>query len=187
MDSKRELTVLLNRINCGDAAAESEAFEKVYNDLRKTAHRLMRTEGSAHTLQPTALVNEAYLRLVEQSGTDYQNRQHFFAIAARVMRRVLVDGARARLAEKRGGASRAIEWDDNMESPASHSNQEIVELDQALSQLAMADARAAQVIEMRVFGGYELQEVADTLKTSLATVKRDLVFAKAWLSAQGYV
>jgi RNA polymerase sigma factor (TIGR02999 family) len=187
LKDQNEITILLNRIRQGDEAAEAQAFAQIYDDLRKAAHRMMRYESSGHTLQPTALVNEAYIRLVRQADADFQNRKHFFAIAARVMRRVLVDNARARMADKRWGGQLAVDSKtDEIESPAASSNLELVELDQAITELAKTDSRAAQVLEMRVFGGFELQEIADLLQTSLATVKRDLVFSRAWLSSQGY-
>jgi RNA polymerase sigma factor (TIGR02999 family) len=140
----------------------------------------MKGERAGHTLQTTALVNEAYLRLIEVEQVQWQNRAHFFAMAARLMRRILVDAARSRLHQKRGGGTPMLSLDETLVLPASP-GKELVALDDALTALAELDSRKAHVVEMRFFGGLNIDESAEALHVSRDTVKRDWAFAKLWL------
>jgi RNA polymerase sigma factor (TIGR02999 family) len=175
-----EVTQLLSQYHGGDGDAFEKIFSLVYEELRRTAAGMMRSESSNATLQATALVHETYIRLLDQRRLALTNRGQFFAIAARFMRRILVDAARARYASKRGGDEIRVDFTQNLMAPSSDGSQ-IVEIDEALTQLAKQDERCAQIVEMRYFGGYENEEIAEILNISIATVKRDLTFAKAWL------
>lgn len=179
-DSAQNVTRLLRNWSQGDENAASELFPIVYEELRRLARRYMRDERSEHTLQPTALIHEAYLRLVDQRRAQWQNRAHFFAVAAQMMRRILVDYARGRAYQKRGGACSNLPLEENVVI-APERSQEIVALDSALERLAAIDARKARVVELRYFGGLETQEIADVLGISAVTVTRDWKMAKAWL------
>lgn len=175
-----EVTQLLTRYHGGDGEAFEEIFALVYDELRRTAAGMMRSESTNSTLQATALVHETYIRLLDQQRVALNNRGQFFAIAARFMRRILVDAARARHASKRGGEDVRVDFTQNLIA-ASNDGSQIVEIDEALTQLAKQDERCARIVEMRYFGGYENEEIAEIMQISLATVKRDITFAKAWL------
>jgi RNA polymerase sigma factor (TIGR02999 family) len=183
------LTLLLNRMQQGDSAAATAAAEAVYDELHRIASRQIRRERRNHTLEATSLVNEAYLRLVGGQALELRNRAHFFAVASRQMRRVLVDHARAGNAAKRGSGARRITLDvsrDISHAGVSHAvaqthHIDVVELDEALTALGRVDARAAQVVELRFFGGHSDQEAAETLGVSPNTVRRDWEFARSWL------
>ena len=178
--SQQRVTELLEKWSGGDDAALSELAPLVYQELRRLAHRQMGGERADHTLQTTALVNEAYLRLADQSNLNWQNRAHFFAVAARAMRRILVSYARSQRSEKRGGGALKIELDEAaLVSPEESS--EIVDLHEALERLATLDSRKAQVVELKYFGGLNYDEMAEVLKISPITARRDWRFAKAWL------
>jgi len=178
--SQARVTDLLTRWSDGDDAALTELTPLVYEELLRLAHHHMGGQRSNHTLQTTALVNEVYLRLADQSNPRWQNRAHFFALAARAMRRILVSYARAQRSEKRGGGSVKIELDEAaLVSP--EESKEIVELHEALERLATLDSRKAQVVELKYFGGLSYDEMAEVLKISPVTVRRDWRFAKAWL------
>jgi len=155
----------------------------VYNELRRLAQRYMRNERPNHTLQPTALVHEAYLRLVGQRAVSWQGRAHFFGVAAQLMRRVLVDHARAQHAEKRGGNESRVELDEAL-APSKEKTVELLALDEALNRLAKRDPRQARIVEMRFFGGLSEEETARVLDVSTRTVKRDWTVARAWLYNQ---
>lgn len=155
----------------------------VHNELRRLARRHMGRERLGHTLQPTALVNEAYLRLLEIKQIEWQDRDHFFAVAARLMRRILVDSARARQAQKRGDGIRPVSLEDVL-SPQSHHHDGLLELENALQKLEEMDPRKARVVELRFFTGLSVEEAARVLGVSTRTVKRDWLFAKAWLSSE---
>lgn len=155
----------------------------VYEELHRMASRCLAGERADRTLQTTALVNEAFLRLVDVQRVNWQNRAHFLAMAARLMRRVLVDAARARLAEKRGGDLVRVTLDETLFA-AGHRAAELVSLDDALQTLVEFDARKSRVVELRFFGGLSLEETAETLGVSTKTVTRDWDFAKAWLHRQ---
>ena len=178
--SPHDVTQLLVAWGKGDRAARDELMPLVYEELRRLAHRYMDRERVDHTLQTSALVNEAYLRLIDQKDVHWQNRAHFFGIAAQMMRRILVDYARKRGFAKRGGDMRAVPLDDVMiVSPERAS--EVVALDDALKCLAERDPRKSQIIELRFFGGLSIEETAEVLGVSPGTVMRDWTFAKAWL------
>jgi len=167
----------------GDEAALEQLMPLVYDELRRIAGRYMKGERPGHTLQATALVNEAYLRLVEIRRVQWQNRAQFFGIAARSMRRILVDAARARRSQKRGGGVHEITLDEALvvaEEPAPA----LVALDDALDALKALDARKERVVELRYFGGLTVAETAEVLQVSPETVMRDWDFAKAWLSRE---
>jgi RNA polymerase sigma factor (TIGR02999 family) len=171
---------LLLAWNRGEDAALDALLPLVYDELRRLASHYMRRERDDHTLQATALVNEAYLRLIEVRKVQWQNRAHFFAMAARVMRRILVDAARARGYQKRGGGARVLSLDEALIVPV-EPDQDLVALDDALTALAEIDARKSQVVEMRFFGGLNIDETAEALHVSRDTVKRDWNMAKLWL------
>jgi RNA polymerase sigma factor (TIGR02999 family) len=174
-----EVTALLAAWREGAAGADERLLERVYGELRRLARAQLRRESGGRTLDPTALVHEAYLRLLPQSGTRWQNRSHFFAIAATMMRRILVDRARARAARKRR-LPEAI----TLAEPAAHLDRvELLDLDRALDELARDHPRAARVVELRYFAGLEVAEIAGILDVTDRTIKRDWSFAKAWLAA----
>jgi RNA polymerase sigma-70 factor, ECF subfamily len=181
--SQQRVTDLLTRWSDGDAAALAELTPLVYDELRRLAHRHMNGERANHTLQTTALVNEAYLRLADQTNPRWQNRAHFFAVAARAMRGILVSYARSQRAQKRGGGAVKIELDEAaLVSP--EESKEIVDLHEALERLATLDSRKAQVVELKYFGGLNFDEMAEVLDISPVTLRRDWRFAKAWLYAE---
>jgi RNA polymerase sigma factor (TIGR02999 family) len=173
-------TALLLAWGSGDHAAFDQLVPLVHEELRRIARRHMGHERSGHTIQPTALVHEAYLRLIDVKRIQWQNRQHFFAMAARVMRRVLVDAARARRFRKRGGGAPMGSMDEAL-AVSNERHRDLVELDDALNALAAVDPRKSQVIEMRYFGGLSVEETADVLRVSPGTVMRDWRLAKVWL------
>jgi RNA polymerase sigma-70 factor (ECF subfamily) len=178
--SQQRVTELLTRWSQGDDAALAELTPLVYEELRRLAHRQMGAERSDHTLQTTALVNEAYLRLADQTNPRWQNRAHFFAVAARAMRQILVSYARTQHAQKRGGGAFKVDLDEAaLVSP--EESKQIVELHEALEQLSALDSRKAQVVELKYFGGLNYDEIAEVLKISRITVRRDWEFAKVWL------
>ena len=152
----------------------------VHDELRRIARRYMRGERGEHTLQPSALVNEAYIRLLDVKRIQWQNRVHFFAMAARVMRRILVDSARARKFQKRGGGAEVVSLDEAF-GVATEPGHDLVALDDALNTLAEMDPRKGQVVEMRFFGGLSAEETAEALHVSIGTVMRDWRLAKVWL------
>ena len=175
-----EVTQLLVAWSNGDSAARDALIPLVHDELRRLAHRYMGRERSDHTLQTSALVNEAYLRLIDQRDMKWQNRAQFFGIAAQMMRRILVDYARKRGFAKRGGGLHAVPLDEVMiVSPERAA--EVVELDDALKCLAEFDQRKCQIIELRFFGGLSIEETAEVLGVSPGTVMRDWTLAKAWL------
>lgn len=180
VDSGQSVTVLLARWKTGDREALPELLPLVYNELHAIAHRYLRRERPGHTLQSTALVHEAYVRLAGQDSIAPENRAHFVAIAANVMRQILVDYARQRRAAKRGPGFR-IEFDENLHSPEKNAI-DVLELDSALDKLSQRDAQQGRIVELRFFGGLTVEETADALGISAATVKRDWVMAKAWLT-----
>jgi RNA polymerase sigma factor (TIGR02999 family) len=173
-------TALLLAWTGGDPDAFDALLPVIYDELRRLAGRYMRGERVGHTLQATALVNEAYLRLIEVKQVRWQNRAHFFAMAARAMRRILVDAARAHGYQKRGGGAPVLSLDEALVvSP--EPGEDLVALDEALTALAAIDPRKSQVVEMRFFGGLSLDETAEALHVSRDTVKRDWKMAKLWL------
>jgi len=183
LDSGDDITALLKRFQTGDEDAQSKLIGAVYDELRVMAARYMSRERPGHTLQATALVNEAYLRLVKIKSADWQDRAHFFAVAAQVMRRILVSHARLHLAGKRGGGIEALSLDEGLIYSEQHSGQ-LVELDAALEKLASTDERVSKVIELRFFGGLSVDETAAVLRVSPRTVKREWMFGRAWLRSE---
>src|SRR5213080_3955166 len=178
--SQQRVTEFLTRWSQGDDGALAELTPLVYEELRQLAHRQMRAERSDHTLQTTALVNEAYLRLADQTNPRWQNRAHFFAVAARAMRQILVSYARSQRSQKRGGGALKVELGKAaLVSP--EESREIIDLHEALERLAALDSRKAQVVELKYFGGLNYDEMAEVLKISAVTVRRDWEFAKVWL------
>ncbi len=179
--SAHNLTELLVEWREGDKSALDKLTPLVYDELRRIAHRYVRRERNGHTLQTTALVNEAYVRLAGSKNIAWQNRAHFFAATAQVMRNVLIDHARRRLFAKRGGQARQVAMEEADSAMAEERADELVLLDQALDELAKMDERKAHVVELRYFGGLSLEETAEVLEVSLMTVRRDWRAAKAWL------
>jgi RNA polymerase sigma-70 factor, ECF subfamily len=174
------VTLLLSELQNGDQEAASKLMPLVYNELRRLAGGYMRRERPEHTLQATALVHEAYLKLVQQRSVDWQGKAHFFGIAAQLMRRILIDHARGHLREKRGGAKPVVPLDEALVFSAGQSA-EMVRLDEALERLAKLDPRQSKIVELRFFGGLSVEESAEFLGISPKTVKRDWSVAKAWL------
>jgi RNA polymerase sigma factor (TIGR02999 family) len=178
--SGHQVTQLLKAWSEGEAAALEKIMPLVYQELHGMARRYMAQQRPGHTLQPTALVHEAYVRLVDSAQVSFENRAQFFALCAQVMRRILVDWARSRQAEKRGGEVPPLELDEALvvgEEPG----RDLVALDDALKALSAQDARKGQVVELRFFGGLSVEETAMVLKVSPKTVKRDWNLAKGWL------
>jgi RNA polymerase sigma factor (TIGR02999 family) len=181
--SPQRVTQLLTAVSEGNHAALGELTPVVYQDLHRLAHRYMQAERSDHTLQTTALVNEAYLRLADQPNERWQTRAHFFAVAARTMRQILVNYAKAHRSQKRGGGGQKVELDEvAIVSPGQ--SEEIVELHEALGKLGELDARKARVVELKYFGGLSYEEIAEVMKVSIITVRRDWEFARLWLYAE---
>ena len=178
--SPQRVTQFLQQWSGGDDAALAELTPLVYEELRRLAHHYMEGQRPDHTLQTTALVNEAYLRLADQTNPNWQSRAHFFAVAARAMRQILVSYARSNRAQKRGGGAVRVDLDEAaLVSP--QESKEIVDLHEALEQLSVLDSRKAQVVELKYFGGLNYDEMAEVLKISRVTVRRDWEFAKLWL------
>ena len=178
--SAHEITRLLQAWGEGEQSALERLIPLVYQELHRLARHYMAGERSGHTLQTTALLNEAYLRLVDSPKLGWQNRAHFFAVSAQVMRRILVDWARSRQALKRGGEARPLELEEAL-VVADAPGPDLVALDDALKALAALDARKCEVVELRFFGGLSVEETAEVLKVSSETVLRDWKFAKSWL------
>jgi RNA polymerase sigma-70 factor, ECF subfamily len=179
-EPSKEVTRLLANWSEGNAEAREQLMPLVYNELRRLAASYLRRERADHTLQPTALVHEAYMRLVEQKNVQWQGRSHFFAITAQLMRRILVDHARGHIADKRGGGAAKVPITEaiimSQDRPA-----ELLALDESLTRLAALDPQQGRVVELRIFGGLTVEETAEVLHISTATVKRDWSMAKAWL------
>ena len=175
-----DVTMLLKAWAAGDAGALDALMPLVYEHLHRMARRQMRNEAAHHTLQPTALVNEAFLRLADIDDLSWTDRAHFFAVAAQMMRRILVDAARARVAGKRGGGAARVDLNESVDALPSRSS-ELIALDDALSALADLDGRKARVVEMKFFGGQSVDEIAAVLAISPRSVTRDWRLARAWL------
>jgi RNA polymerase sigma factor (TIGR02999 family) len=178
-----ETTQLLRAWAAGDQGALEQLTPRVYDELRRIAGHFMRNEQPGRTMQTTALVHEAYLKLIDVSNVDWQHRAHFFAISAQIMRHILLDHARRRVAAKRGGAAARVNLDEVPDPGAGRAN-ELIALDDALNALAKVDPRKAQVIELRFFAGLSVEETAEVLKVSADTVMRDWRLARAWLLAE---
>ena len=180
MDDAGEVTQLLREVKAGRAGAMDDLVPLVYDELRRIAECHMRRESEGHTLQPTALVNEAYMKLVDQTRVDWQGRTHFLAVASGAMRRILVDHARGRMRLKRGADLQRVDIEEVLER-AGGSDPDLVDVHEALERLAALDIRQAQVVEMRFFGGLSVEEVAEALGVSKRTVEGEWTHAKAWL------
>jgi len=178
-----DITRLLRAWGSGDGAALEQLVPVVYRELRRLARRRMRAENPGGTLQTTALVNEAYLRLVGVTNMAWQDRVHFFAVSAQIMRRILVDAARSRVSARRGGQAPRLNLDEDLDASPQRAR-ELVALDDSLNALAQMDPRKARVIELRFFGGLSVEETAEVLKISPPSVMRDWKLAKAWLSRE---
>lgn len=180
LDNVADLTTILDRVRSGDPAAEAELWPLVFDELHRMAAAQLRNERTDHSLQPTALVNEVFLKLSGGHAVDWKNRAHFYALASKAMRRILVDHARIHGRLKRGGEWRRVEFDDGIIYQPEKAWQ-IVALDVALDKLAEWDPRQSDIVEMRFFGGLTEDEVAEALGISSRTVTREWLFAKAWL------
>jgi RNA polymerase sigma-70 factor (ECF subfamily) len=183
MPSSRSVTALLADWSRGDSSALDQLLPLVYAELRRIAARQLRSERVNHTLQPTALVHEVYLRLVDQRQVDWQDRAHFLGVAAQTMRRILVDHARRHGAQKRGEGQQCVSIDDAKEIAASQ-EVPLLALDHALGRLEAVDPELARIVELRAFGGLTIEEAAHVLKVSPSTVKREWRTAKAWLNRE---
>lgn len=179
-NSEADVTGLLAEWRDDNRLVEEQLFPLVYHELRRLARSHLRRERPDHTLQPTALVNEAYLRLVDQTRVKWRDRAHFFGIASRMMRRILVDHARARKAAKRGGGARKVTLQDHAQ-PADATDVDLLALDEALTALTTLDPQGARVVELRYFGGLTIEETAEVMGTSPSTVKREWRAARTWL------
>ena len=181
--SSHEVTTLLKAWGDGDESARDRLMPLVYDELRRLARQHMRREKPDHVLQTTALVHEAYLRLIDQNQTHFKNRAHFFGISARLMRQILVDHARRRNGAKRGGGMTTVALDD-ASNLAQQQATNVLLIDEALSALAEKDSRQSEIVELRFFGGLSIEETAEVLNVSPGTVMRDWTFARAWLENQ---
>ena len=179
-DKPQEISLILKDWSGGNRASADILLTLVYDELRRIAGKYLRKERSGHTLQPTALVHEAYMKLIDISDINWQDRAHFFAVSANVMRHILVDHARAKLAEKRGGESERIALEDAV-SLSNEPNLDLLAVDEALSELAEFDEQQSKIVELRFFGGLTIEETAHVIGVSPATVKREWAMAKAWL------
>ena len=182
-DTREDVTRMLEQIKQGDENAANRLLPLVYDEFRALARHYLAQERADHTLQPTALVHEAYLKLVDQNRVDWQSRGHFFAVAAQIMRRILVDHARTRHREKRGGGRARVMLDDAV-ALSPQKSEDVLALDEALEKLAQVSPRQAQVVELRFFAGLNVDEVATILNVSKRTVEGDWTFARAWLSRE---
>ncbi|HET6891885.1 MAG TPA: sigma-70 family RNA polymerase sigma factor [Pyrinomonadaceae bacterium] len=178
--STHEVTRLLLDWSNGDKTALDKLMPLIYDELRRLAHRYMSRERAGHTMQTTALVNEAYVRLVNRKNVQWQDRAHFFAIAAELMRTILVDHARSHATAKRGGGARKFSLDEALVVSQERAA-EVVSLDEALKALALIDPKQSRIVELRFFGGLTIEETAEVLDLSAATIKREWNTAKAWL------
>jgi RNA polymerase sigma factor (TIGR02999 family) len=181
--SPEDVTLLLSELQNGTQEAASKLMPLVYNELRRLAKGYMRRERAEHTLQATALVHEAYLKLVKQPSVNWKGRSHFFGIAAQLMRQILIDHARGHLREKRGGAHEVVSLDEALVFTPGQSA-ELVRVDEALERLAKLDQRQSKIVELRFFGGLSVEQAAEFLGISPKTVKRDWSVAKAWLHGE---
>jgi RNA polymerase sigma factor (TIGR02999 family) len=180
---EQEVTLLLRQWSGGDRAALDRLIELVYPEMQKIALRYLRRERTDHTLQSTALIHEAYLKLAEREDREWTNRSHFFAVASRIIRGILVDYTRAKLAEKRGGGAAQIALDGDV-AGAGPREVDLLDLDRALDALQEFDPQQSRIVEMRFFGGLSIEETAEVLGISPATVKRDWILAKTWIRRQ---
>lgn len=179
-EEPKEISLILKNWSGGKRESADALLSLVYDELRRIARQYLRKERSDHTLQPTALVHEAYMKLIDISDVSWQDRAHFFAVASNVMRHILVDHARARATDKRGGEARHIALEDAI-SLSDEPDIDLLALDEALKQLATFDEQQSKIVELRFFGGLTIEETARVLGISPATIKREWTMAKAWL------
>lgn len=177
---RAHVTVLLQRVKRGDTGARDELAPLVYAELKRRARNLLRREAAGHSWQPTMLVNDAYMRLIDSDQVDWESRGHFFALASRVMRRVLVDRARARTRDKRGGGARPEAFDETRVVSAAH-DEDVLRVEQAMRTLAEVDPQQAEILTMRFYGGMEMDEIAEALGMSKRSLEREWTLIKAWL------
>ncbi|MCL2641809.1 MAG: sigma-70 family RNA polymerase sigma factor [Phycisphaerales bacterium] len=182
-DTREDVTQALKQIKQGDGNAANKLLPLVYEEIRAIARHYLAHERADHTLQPTALIHEAYMKLVDHNRVDWQGRGHFFAVAALAMRRILTDHARKHLSEKRGGGRTRVELNENV-ALSPQKNEDVLALDEALEKLAKLSPRQAKVVELRFFAGLSVKEVANILNISKRTVEGDWTFARAWLSRE---
>lgn len=183
-DAQQRVTVLLDRMREGDPKALDQLVPLVHDEMRRIARAQMRQERAGHTLQATALANEAYLKLVRLENQDWRDRSHFLGVAAAIMRRLLIDHARKHGAERRGGGAAKVELDEALELGTTDRSDELLALDDALAKLAALDQRQARIVELRFFAGLGVEETAAALGISDRTVKREWAVARAWLRAE---
>lgn len=181
--SDNSITALLSQLSQGDRTVEARLIPQIYEELHRAAARYMRAERPNHTLQPTALVHEAYARLVQQPQIAWQSRAHFFAVASGLMRHILVDHARARNAEKRGGVQHHVTLDDAI-LPIPNQSVDVLALHEAMENLAKLDGRQGRIVELHFFAGLSIEEIASVLQVAPRTVKRDWSMARAFLKGQ---
>ena len=179
-DPREDVTEVLEQLRGGDQRAADKLLPLVYDEFRALARHYLTQERANHTLQPTALVHEAYMKLVDQTRVDWQGRNHFFAVAAQAMRRILVDHARSRQRDKRGGGRARVALDEAI-ALSPQKDEDVLALDEALEKLAQLDPRQAKVVELRFFGGLSVEETAEVLGISTQSVLRDWKLARAWL------
>jgi RNA polymerase sigma-70 factor (ECF subfamily) len=182
-DLREDVTQVLEQLRGGDKRAADKLLPLVYDEFRALARHYLAQERHNHTLQPTALVHEAYMKLVDQTRVDWQGKSHFFAVAAQAMRRILVDHARAHQRDKRGGGRARVVLDEAV-ALSPQKDEDVLALDEALERLGALDPRQAKVVELRFFGGLSVDEVAEALGVSKRTVEGDWTFARAWLSRE---
>ena len=183
MGSQNHATLLLGRLNAGDDAAAQELLPLLYDELRSLAARQFRGQPSNHTLQPTVLVHEAFMRLVGRPDKDWNDRKHFFAVAATAMRQILVNHARAKNTDKRGGGERPVVLNDDIVGEAGH-NLDVLDLNDAMEKLAAIDPRKHRVVELRFFAGLTVPEVAEVMELSVTSIESEWRAARAWLSVE---
>ena len=180
-DGSNKISGLLRAWSDGNGKALDELMPLVYEELHRQAHRFLRRERQGHTLQTTALINEAYLNLIKQNRVTWQNREHFFAISANLMRRILINYANARRRKKRGGENENLELDESILIATESKDLDLIALDEALTRLAAIDEQQANIVELRYFGGLTIEETSEVLGIAPATIKRDWKMTKAWL------
>lgn len=180
MGQQSEVTQLLVQLNSGKKVYD-ELYPLIYEELRKLAYMRMRREAADHTLSKTELVHEAYLKMIDQTQTDFSNRSHFLAIASRCMRQILIDYARKKNAKKRGGKQKDLTYIDELSNAQNYKAKELIDIDEALTRLAQLNQRLSDVVEMRFFGEMTIDETAEALGVSKSTVKRDWIKARGWL------
>ncbi|MDQ6785743.1 MAG: sigma-70 family RNA polymerase sigma factor [Acidobacteriota bacterium] len=183
-ETQKEVTQLLVKLTDGNTQAIEELLPLIYDELRNLAGKYLRRERASHTLQPTALVHEAYLKLIDQTQVKWQNRAHFFGVAANIMRRILVDHARRTKADKRGGDAEKLPIEEEILVVSNEKSVELLALDEALENLAKLDPQKSKIVELRYFGGLSVEETAEVMGVSAITIKRQWRMAKAWLYGQ---